>query len=156
QRVDARARHLDCAFARPIESPQEVQQGCLAGSGGSHERQEVAGRDVEVDALKDVDPVAPAPVDFVDVADCHQCGHGVPPMYVVYDASYTTYWTYEPARVKVPIRSAGRAGGVMGRREPAIAAQAEEIVAIARALRRDLLRNPAEDAESAGLTGPQV
>jgi len=44
----------------------------------------------------------------------------------------------------------------MGRREPAIAAQAEEIVTLVRALRRDLLRNPAEDAESEGLTGPQV
>jgi DNA-binding MarR family transcriptional regulator len=44
----------------------------------------------------------------------------------------------------------------MGRREPAIASQAEEIVALVRALRRDLLRNPAEDAENAGLTGPQV
>lgn len=44
----------------------------------------------------------------------------------------------------------------MGRREPAIAAQAEEIVALVRALRRDLLRNPSEDAENAGLTAPQV
>ena len=44
----------------------------------------------------------------------------------------------------------------MRRREPALAAQAEEILALVRALRRDLLRNPAEDAESAGLTGPQV
>jgi DNA-binding MarR family transcriptional regulator len=44
----------------------------------------------------------------------------------------------------------------MGRREPAIAALAEEILALVRALRRDLLRNPAEDAERFGLTGPQV
>jgi DNA-binding MarR family transcriptional regulator len=44
----------------------------------------------------------------------------------------------------------------MGRREPALAAQAEEIVALVRALRRDVLRNPAEDAEREGLTGPQV
>jgi DNA-binding MarR family transcriptional regulator len=44
----------------------------------------------------------------------------------------------------------------MRRRERGVAAQAEEIVAFVRALRRDLLRNPAEDAESAGLTGPQV
>ena len=44
----------------------------------------------------------------------------------------------------------------MGRREPAIAAQAEEIVGLVRALRRDLLRNPTEDAEREGLTGPQV
>ncbi len=44
----------------------------------------------------------------------------------------------------------------MGRREPTIAAQAEEILAVIRALRRDLLHNPAEDADQAGLTGPQV
>jgi DNA-binding MarR family transcriptional regulator len=44
----------------------------------------------------------------------------------------------------------------MGRSEPTIAAQAEEILAVIRALRRDLLRNPAEDADQAGLTGPQV
>jgi DNA-binding MarR family transcriptional regulator len=44
----------------------------------------------------------------------------------------------------------------VGHRVPAIAAQAEEIVGLVRALRRDLFRNPAEDAESAGLTGPQV
>jgi len=44
----------------------------------------------------------------------------------------------------------------MRRREPAIAAQAEEILGRVRTLRRDLLRNPAEDAEREGLTGPQV
>jgi DNA-binding MarR family transcriptional regulator len=44
----------------------------------------------------------------------------------------------------------------MGRREPTFAAQAAEIVALVRTLRRDLLRNPAEDAEKEGLTGPQV
>ena len=44
----------------------------------------------------------------------------------------------------------------MGRREPKVAAQAEEILAVVRALRRDLLKNPAEDADQAGLTGPQV
>jgi DNA-binding MarR family transcriptional regulator len=44
----------------------------------------------------------------------------------------------------------------MGRRETTIAAQAEEILALVRALRRDLLHNPSEDAEQAGLTGPQV
>lgn len=44
----------------------------------------------------------------------------------------------------------------MGRREPTIAAQAEEILVVIRALRRDLLRNPAEDADQARLTGPQV
>jgi DNA-binding MarR family transcriptional regulator len=48
-----------------------------------------------------------------------------------------------------------RAGGA-GRREPAIAAQAEEIVALVRALRRELLHSPAEDAEREGLTGPQL
>lgn len=44
----------------------------------------------------------------------------------------------------------------MSRREPTLNVQAEEIVALVRALRRDLLRNPTEDAEREGLTGPQV
>lgn len=44
----------------------------------------------------------------------------------------------------------------MGGRERTIAAQAEEIVALVRTLRRELLRNPSEDAEREGLTGPQV
>jgi DNA-binding MarR family transcriptional regulator len=44
----------------------------------------------------------------------------------------------------------------MDRREPTLATQAEEIVALVRGLRRGLLRSPAEDADQAGLTGPQV
>jgi len=42
------------------------------------------------------------------------------------------------------------------RRNPTLIAEAEDILALVRALRRDLLRNPNEDAEGAGLTGPQV
>lgn len=40
--------------------------------------------------------------------------------------------------------------------DPAVAAEAEEILAQFRALRRDLQRSPFADAERAGLTGPQV
>ena len=40
--------------------------------------------------------------------------------------------------------------------DPALVAEAEEILAHVRALRRDLLRNPLADAERSGLTGPQV
>ncbi|MPY87010.1 MAG: MarR family transcriptional regulator [Luteitalea sp.] len=40
--------------------------------------------------------------------------------------------------------------------DPAIVAEAEEILARFRALRRDLHRSPFADAERAGLTGPQV
>lgn len=40
--------------------------------------------------------------------------------------------------------------------DPAIVAEAEEILAQFRALRRDLQRSPFADAERAGLTGPQV
>ena len=49
-----------------------------------------------------------------------------------------------------------RAKSGSGHREPAITAQADEIIALVRTLRRDLLRNPAEDAEREGLTGPQI
>ena len=44
----------------------------------------------------------------------------------------------------------------MSRQDPALIAEAEEILAHVRALRRDLLRNPFADAERSGLTGPQV
>jgi DNA-binding MarR family transcriptional regulator len=44
----------------------------------------------------------------------------------------------------------------VARPDPALVAEAEEILAHVRALRRDLLRNPFADAERAGLTGPQV
>ena len=44
----------------------------------------------------------------------------------------------------------------MSRQDPALVAEAEEILAHVRALRRDLLRNPFADAERSGLTGPQV
>jgi DNA-binding MarR family transcriptional regulator len=40
--------------------------------------------------------------------------------------------------------------------DPALIAEAEEILVHIRALRRDLLRNPFADAERSGLTGPQV
>lgn len=39
--------------------------------------------------------------------------------------------------------------------DPAIAAEAEEITAEVRALRRELQRHPAEEGEKAGVTGPQ-
>jgi DNA-binding MarR family transcriptional regulator len=44
----------------------------------------------------------------------------------------------------------------MARRDSAITAEAEEILLRMHALRRDLRRNPAEDARRAGLTAPQV
>ncbi len=44
----------------------------------------------------------------------------------------------------------------MSDQDPALVAEAEEILAHVRALRRDLLRNPFADAERSGLTGPQV
>jgi DNA-binding MarR family transcriptional regulator len=44
----------------------------------------------------------------------------------------------------------------MSRPDPTVNAEAEEIIARIRALRRDLLHNPYADAERAGLTGPQV
>ncbi len=47
-------------------------------------------------------------------------------------------------------------GGESRHGDRVIVAEAEQILAIVRALRRDLLRNPSEDAEGFGLTGPQV
>lgn len=77
----------------------------------------------------------------------------------MYDASYTTYCSYVPSRVKVPwmrrqVRKTPAAKTRHAERAPG--AEAEQILALVRALRRDLLRNPSEDAEGFGLTGPQV
>jgi DNA-binding MarR family transcriptional regulator len=44
----------------------------------------------------------------------------------------------------------------MAHRDPTLIEEADEMLALVRALWRDLLRNPLGDAERHGLTGPQV
>jgi MarR family transcriptional regulator, organic hydroperoxide resistance regulator len=53
-------------------------------------------------------------------------------------------------------RTIQRGGQRSTRPRPGLQREAEEILAIVRALWRDLLRNPHVDAEQHGMTGPQV
>src|SRR5690606_33480894 len=79
QLVHALPGDLDRAGRRPVEPAQQVEQRRLAGSGGPHERDEVAGRDVERHALKDVDPLGAPVVDLREIADADEggsAGHG--------------------------------------------------------------------------------
>src|SRR5262249_47400063 len=75
-------------------------------------------------------------------------------IYVVYDASYTTYIPC-PGR---PRQEAGfyKRGSPMGRLDPKLVEEAEEILILVRTLWRDLLRSPFAEAEQHGITGPQV
>jgi hypothetical protein len=60
------------AFRRRIEAANQVQQGRLAGTGRTHEREEPSVCDVHVHALQDVDPFCAAPECFVDVVSSNQ------------------------------------------------------------------------------------
>ena len=75
QRVDAIARDVDRALGRRVEPADQVEQRRLAGAGRSHQREEVARGDVERDPLEDVDLLAAAIVDLVQVADFDQRFH---------------------------------------------------------------------------------
>ena len=64
--VDAHAADLDGAGGRRVEPADQVEQRRLAGARRSHQGQEVALGDVEVDALQHVDALA--------AAACRTCG----------------------------------------------------------------------------------
>ena len=55
-----------------VEPADQVEQGGLAGARRPHQRHEVAARDVEVDAVQHLDPLAAAPVGLGDAADLDQ------------------------------------------------------------------------------------
>ena len=57
---------------RAVEAAEQVQQRRLARPGRPHQREEVAARDVEVEPLQHVDPLAAAVEHLVHVAHRHQ------------------------------------------------------------------------------------
>jgi MarR family transcriptional regulator, organic hydroperoxide resistance regulator len=68
-------------------------------------------------------------------------------------------WSVKPTRLTTPRQKKGTHTKVntrATRRDPALASDAEEILARVRALWRGLLRNPYADADEHGVTGPQV
>jgi hypothetical protein len=46
--VDGQAVHFDTAHRGPVETAQQVEQGGLARTGGTHERDEIAARKIQV------------------------------------------------------------------------------------------------------------
>ena len=67
-RGDLVARHGHGAGRRDVQPAQEVQQRRLARAARAHERDELAGVHVQVQALEDVDLLAAAPVALVEAA----------------------------------------------------------------------------------------
>ena len=75
--IDPLAADDDLAAGRRVQPADEVEQGGLAGPRRTHEGEELALRDVEVDAVQDLDPLASAPVRLRDAPDLDQA-HGEP------------------------------------------------------------------------------
>ena len=69
---DLPAVNDDAAARRPIDAGDEVQQCGLARARRPHEREEVAARNVEGDAVQDRDFEFVAVVDLVDVLDVNE------------------------------------------------------------------------------------
>ena len=67
--ADRDAADLDRAAGRRVEAADQVEQRRLARARRSHQREEVALRDLEVDALQHVDALAAAGEVLVDVRD---------------------------------------------------------------------------------------
>ena len=81
------------AAGRRVEPADQVEQRRLAGAGRAHQRQELALRDVEVDALQHVDALAAAGEVLVDVADREPVG-----MSLIWSRSLASCTTIAPCR----------------------------------------------------------
>jgi hypothetical protein len=57
QADDLFAVEEDAAGGGVIESGEEAEEGAFAAAGGAHDGDELAGRDVEIEAAEDIDPV---------------------------------------------------------------------------------------------------
>ncbi len=75
--VDALALDLDLAAGGAVETADEVEQGGLAGTGGTHEGNEVAALDLQVDAVQDLHLLRAALIGLDDVAQGDEGRHGV-------------------------------------------------------------------------------
>ncbi len=70
-----RAANDDRAAVRPIQSPQQVQQGRLAGSRLSNNRHQIARLDDQVDASENLDPALAVPIGFEQVPSHNRNRH---------------------------------------------------------------------------------
>jgi hypothetical protein len=57
QADDLFAVEEDAAGGGVIEAGEEAEEGAFAAAGGAHDGDELAGRDVEIEAAEDIDPV---------------------------------------------------------------------------------------------------
>src|SRR5271168_805706 len=67
-------RDGDAAARGNIQATEKIQQRGFAGAAGTHEGHELAGSNVEVQALEDVDNLATAAVGFVEIANLDEPG----------------------------------------------------------------------------------
>ena len=75
QLVDALTADRNLALVRPVEPADEIQERGLAGAGRTHERQELAGRHLEIEAMQYLDALLAALVALDDVAEGDGAGH---------------------------------------------------------------------------------
>ncbi|MDT4874180.1 hypothetical protein FQZ97_1094660 [compost metagenome] len=74
--VDALAFDLDLAAGGRIQAADQVEQRGLAGTGRAHQGDEVAVRDVQVDAVQHLHLFGAALVGLGEVAEGDEGGHG--------------------------------------------------------------------------------
>ena len=96
-RSPATAMEPSVGVSRP---PIRFSRGRLPRPRRPHQGQEVALRDLEVDAAQDVDPLRPAPEDLVDVADVYERPvrrhHGSGPSITPRQATWASACCYDP------------------------------------------------------------
>src|SRR5664280_981372 len=76
--VEPLAADADAAGGRHVEPADHVEQRRLARAGRTHQRQEIALVDVEVDVVQHLHLLLAALVDLREVADLDQLGHAMP------------------------------------------------------------------------------
>src|ERR1700731_4682134 len=75
--VDAAAAHADLPGARLVETADQIEQRGLAGTGRTHQSDEVALGDVQGELVQDFDFLLAALVNLGDITDLnHGIGHG--------------------------------------------------------------------------------
>src|SRR5690606_771912 len=90
--IDALPGNLDLAAGGRVQAADEVQERGLARTRGAHQRDEITGGDVQVQAVQHVDLLRAALVGLAEVSDRYQGGHDGAPVDAV------DWWTRRPCR----------------------------------------------------------
>src|SRR5690606_9778028 len=78
--IDALPGNLDLAAGGRVQAADEVQERGLARTRGAHQRDEITGGDVQVQAVQHVDLLRAALVGLAEVSDRYQGGHDGAPV----------------------------------------------------------------------------